>query len=341
MVRTNSDCAIVRIRDVARVELGAESYDTQSRFNGLPSATLVVYQAPNANALAVAQTIRTELTRISASFPEDLAYRVVFDNTSFVIETIREIMIALLITFVLVVLVTYLFLQDWRATLIPTLTIPVSLIGSFAVLYLFGYSANTITLFGIILAISLVVDDAIVVVENVQRVMAEHDDITTAKAARRTMEQVTGPHVLDDQRPDIEPRAVRTHFATAGATLIRRVSRFQRRLDISRRWYLAGMIGASRRVGVTSFAFLTLLGGVYGLFRILPSGFIPSEDLGYMFVNVQLPNAASLQRTEAVLQEVVGVMRATPGVADIILPSSRPIPASPRSTPHSMVRGAN
>lgn len=326
----------------------------------------------------MAQTIRTELTRISASFPEDLAYRVVFDNTSFVIETIREIMIALLITFLLVVLVTYLFLQDWRATLIPTLTIPVSLIGSFAVLYLFGYSANTITLFGIILAISLVVDDAIVVVENVQRVMAEHDDITTAKAARRTMEQVTGPIVTTTlvlgalfvpiaflsgitgqlYRQFALTILVTITFSTINALtlspalcalILRRreppsfagFRGFNAALDISRRWYLAGMIGASRRVVVTSFAFLTLLGGVYGLFRILPSGFIPSEDLGYMFVNVQLPNAASLQRTEAVLQDVVGVMRATPGVADIILPSSRPIPASPRSTPHSMVRGAN
>ncbi|WNV12824.1 multidrug efflux RND transporter permease subunit [Tardiphaga sp. 709] len=355
VVRTNSDGAIVRIRDVARVELGAESYGTQSRFNGLPSATLVVYQAPDANALAVAQTIRAELTRISASFPEDLAYRVVFDNTSFVIETIREIMITLLITFLLVVLVTYIFLQDWRATLIPTLTIPVSLVGSFAVLYLFGYSANTITLFGIILAISLVVDDAIIVVENVQRVMAEHDDITTAEAARRTMKQVTGPIVtttlvlgalfvpiafLSGITGQLYQQfavtiLVTITFSTMNALtlspalcalILRRreppsfalFRGFNTALDVSRRWYIAGVIGASRRVVITSLAFLTLLGGVYGIFRILPSGFIPSEDLGYMFVNVQLPNAASLQRTETVLQEVVGVMRATPGVADII-----------------------
>jgi hydrophobe/amphiphile efflux-1 (HAE1) family protein len=355
VIRTNNDGAIVRLRDVARVELGAQTYDTESRFNGLPSATLVIYQAPDANALAVAQAIRAELKRISATFPEDLAYSVVFDTTDFVIETIREIMITLLITFILVVLVTYVFLQDWRATLIPTLTIPVSLVGSFAVLYLFGYSANTITLFGIILAISLVVDDAIIVVENVQRVMAEHADISVTEAARRTMDQVSGPIVTTTlvlgalfvpiaflggitgqlYRQFAVTILVTITFSTINALtlspalcalLLRRQGpttfwlfrRFNNSLDVSRRWYLAGVKSIARRVAVFSIAFLALLGGVYGIFRALPGGFIPPEDLGYMFVNVQLPNAASLERTEGILQEVVTVMRATPGVVDTI-----------------------
>lgn len=355
VIRTNRDGAIVRLRDVARVELGAQSYDTESRFNGLPSATLVVYQAPDANALAVAQTIRSELQRISATFPEDLAYSVVFDTTSFVIETIREIMVTLLITFVLVVLVTYVFLQDWRATLIPTLTIPVSLVGSFAVLYLFGYSANTITLFGIILAISLVVDDAIIVVENVQRVMAEHDDVSVTEAARRTMYQVTGPIITTTlvlgalfvpiaflsgitgqlYRQFAVTILVTITFSTINALtlspalcalLLRRQKpasfwlfrSFNNSLDVSRHWYLNGVKGASRCVAMTSLAFLILLGGTYGIFRIIPNGFIPPEDLGYMFVNVQLPNAASLERTESVLQDVVRVMKSTPGVAETI-----------------------
>jgi hydrophobe/amphiphile efflux-1 (HAE1) family protein len=355
VLRTNNDGAIVRLRDVAHVELGAESYDTESRFNGLPSATLVIYQAPDANALAVARTIRAELTRISASLPDDIAYAVVFDNTSFVIETIREIMVTLLITFILVVLVTYVFLQDWRATLIPSLTIPVSLVGSFAVLYLLGYSANTITLFAIILAISLVVDDAIIVVENIQRVLAEHENISVTEAAHRTMAQVTGPIVTTTlvlgalfvpiaflggitgqlYRQFAVTILVTITFSTINAltlspalcalllrrrepTTFRLFRRFNGALDTSRKLYLTVVRSASRRIALTLFLFVALLGGVYGIFRALPTGFIPSEDLGYMFVNVQLPNAAALERTEAVLQDVVGVLKATAGVADVI-----------------------
>lgn len=194
IVRTNTEGALVRLRDVARVELGAQSYDTASTFNGQPSATVVVYQSAEANALAVSRAVLSELDRLSRQFPEDVAYAIVFDTTAFITETIKEIAITLAITFALVVAVTYFFLQDWRATVIPTLTIPVSLIGGFAVLYLLDYSANTITLFAVILAISLVVDDAIIVVENVKRLMAE-ERLNVHDATRRTMSQVTGPIV--------------------------------------------------------------------------------------------------------------------------------------------------
>ncbi len=176
------------------MELGAQSYDTASTFNGQPSATVVVYQSAEANALAVSRAVLSELDRLSRQFPEGLAYAIVFDTTAFITETIKEIAITLAITFALVVAVTYFFLQDWRATVIPTLTIPVSLIGGFAVLYLLDYSANTITLFAVILAISLVVDDAIIVVENVKRLMAE-ERLNVHDATRRTMSQVTGPIV--------------------------------------------------------------------------------------------------------------------------------------------------
>lgn len=192
VVRTNSDGAIVRLRDVARVELGAQSYDTVSTFNGRPSATIVLYQSADANALSVSQAARAELERLQQQFPEDIAYTLVFDTTSFLNATIQEIIITLAITFVLVVAVVYVFLQDWRATILPTLTIPVSLIGAFTVLYFIGYSANTITLFAMVLAISLVVDDAIIVAENAQRVMQE-EGLSITDATLRTMEQVTGP----------------------------------------------------------------------------------------------------------------------------------------------------
>lgn len=354
IVRTNSDGAIVRLRDVARVELGAQSYDTRSRFNGQPSATLVLYQSPNANALAVSTATRTELERLAQQFPDDLAYTVVFDTTLFVTETMREIAITLAITFVLVVVVTYVFLQDWRATLIPTLTIPVSLIGGFAILYALGYSANTITLFAIVLAISLVVDDAIIVVENVQRVMKE-DGIAIVDATRRSMEQVTGPIIVTTlvlgalfvpigfiagitgqlYRQFAVTILVTIVLSTINAltlspalcALLLRAPRenpsrpfrvFNQALDASRTWYVTLVERLGRRLILASIVVLAVFGGIYGLFRTLPTGFIPSEDLGYLFVNVQLPNAASLERTDAVLSDVVGVLRETPGVANAI-----------------------
>ncbi|NYZ16465.1 hydrophobe/amphiphile efflux-1 family RND transporter, partial [Azospirillum sp. RWY-5-1] len=173
IVRATEDGGVVRLSDVADVELGAQSYDAASELNGNPSATLAIYQSPDANALDVAESVRAELARLSSQFPDGLEHDVVFDTTRVVVATIEEIVLTLGITFVLVVGVTYLFLQDLRSTLIPTLAIPVSLVATFAVLLALGYSANTITLFALVLAIGLVVDDAIVVVENVHRVMEE------------------------------------------------------------------------------------------------------------------------------------------------------------------------
>ncbi|MFC5066543.1 efflux RND transporter permease subunit [Flaviflagellibacter deserti] len=354
IVRTNPNGAIVRVRDVARVELGAQTYDTRTRFNGQPSAAVVVYQSPDANALAVSTAIKTELERLVSQFPDDLAYAIVFDTTSFVTEAIREVFVTLLITFILVVLVTYAFLQDWRATLIPALTIPVSLIGGFAVLYALGYSANTITLFAIILAISLVVDDAIIVVENVQRMLKEDPSIAVAEATRRTMLQVTGPIVATTlvlaalfvpigfvagitgelYRQFAVTILVTIAFSTINALtlspalcalILRRhetsfawFRAFNLSLEKSRGWYLRLLDWLARRLILSSLVLVLVFAGVFGLFRLLPTGFIPSEDLGYFFVNVQLPNAASLERTDAVLDDVVGILRQTPGIADSI-----------------------
>jgi hydrophobe/amphiphile efflux-1 (HAE1) family protein len=354
VLRTNPNGAIVRIRDVARVELGAQSYDTASKFNGQPSATVVVYQSPEANALAVSNAVRAEIERLSGQFPADVAYTVVFDTTAFVTETIREIVMTLLITFALVVFVTYLFLQDWRATLIPTLTIPVSLIGGFAVLYLIGYSANTITLFALVLAIGLVVDDAIIVVENVQRVM-EDEGVPAREATRRAMRQITGPVIASTlvlaavfvpvgflagitgqlYRQFAVTITVTVLFSAVNAltlspalcALILRPPResrflpfrvFNRVLDASRNGYLSLLKRFARRLALAAVFLLAALGGIYGFFRVLPTGFIPPEDQGYLFVNVQLPNAASLERTEGVLADVVSVVRNTPGVANAI-----------------------
>ena len=354
IVRSNRDGGIVRLRDVARVELGAQSYDTASTLNGRPSATLVVYQSSDANALAVSNAVLAELESLSTQFPDDVAYTLVFDTTSFVRETIREIFETLAITFALVVVVVFAFLQDWRATIIPTLTIPVSLIGGFAVLYVLGYSANTITLFAVILAISLVVDDAIIVVENVQRLMIEQAmDIRTATLT--TMQQVTGPIVATTlvlaalfipvaflagitgelYRQFAVTILVTIVFSTINAltlspalcVLILRPAperktgifgKLNSGLDASRRFYLRLFTIFARRLALAGVLFAVIVGGVYGFYRILPTGFVPAEDQGYMFMNVQLPNAASLERTQRTINEVSSLLQRTPGIANTI-----------------------
>ena len=354
IIRTNKDGAIVHLRDVARIELGAQSYDTASTLNGRPSATVVVYQSTDANALAVSNAVLGELHTLSKEFPDDLAYTVVFDTTAFVRQTIHEIFVTLAITFVLVVAVVFFFLQDWRATIIPTLTIPVSLIGGFAVLYLMGYSANTITLFAMILAISLVVDDAIIVVENVQRIMSEMS-VDVREATLRTMSQVTGPIVATTlvlaalfvpvaflagitgelYRQFAVTILITITFSTINALtlspalcvlILRPVQesrsklfgRINRGLDASRRFYVSLLAVFARRIAL-SLLFLTItVVGVYGLYRILPVGFVPAEDQGYLFMNVQLPDSASLERTQETVATVTTVLQRTPGIANTI-----------------------
>ncbi|CCD91573.1 multidrug efflux system protein [Bradyrhizobium sp. ORS 375] len=356
VLRTNPNGAVVRISDVANVELGAQSYDAESKLNGQPSATIIVYQAPDANALSVSREVHAELDRLAARFPSDLRYTIVFDTTRFVTATAEELGMTLGITFVLVVLVTYIFLQEFRATLIPTLTVPVSLIGTFAILYVAGYSANTVTMFALILAIGLVVDDAIVVVENVQRVMEEQPDISAPDAARLSMRQVTGPIIATT----LVLAAVFVPVAFLGgvtgqlyrqfavtitvAVLLSAVSALTltpalaslllrppstRRKIAPLRWFAAGLdrgrrayVGAAgwfgRHLIVLLIAFLLTGAALFGLFRLLPTGFLPSEDQGYFFVNVQLPDAAAFPRTQAVMEDVRATLQNTPGVADVI-----------------------
>ncbi|CAO3460479.1 RND efflux system, inner membrane transporter [Azospirillum argentinense] len=354
IVRTNPNGGVVRLGDIGRVELGAQSYGSTAKLDGDPAATLVVYQSPDANALDVAKAVRAELDRLSGRFPEGLDYAVVFDTTSFVSATIEEIVLTLGITFLLVVVVIYVFLQDWRATMIPTLAIPVSIIGVFAVLLVLGYSANTITLFALVLAIGLVVDDAIVVVENVRRVMEEHPDQPAPSASRIAMEQVTGAIVASTLvlaavfvpvafLPGITGQLYRqfavtitTAFLISGMVSLtltpalcglllrpptrpwRPLAAFNRGLDGVRDRYggLVGWLSRKLVIGIAVFALLTA--GAFLLLRSLPTAFLPSEDQGYFFVNVQLPSAASLSRTEAVMTDVTERLRATPGVAHVI-----------------------
>ena len=192
VVRSSADGGIVRVNDIARVELGSQIYASSSSFNGKPTAAIGLYQAPGANALQVATDVRAQLEQLKSRFPDGVDAEVMYDSTLFVQASIAEIISTLAITAVIVLLVVYLFLQDLRATIVPALTIPVSLIGVFAVLLAAGFSANTISLFAVVLAIGLVVDDAIVVVENVQRLMLE-EGLARREATLKAMEQVTGP----------------------------------------------------------------------------------------------------------------------------------------------------
>lgn len=355
IIRTNADGAVVRVRDIGRVELGAQTYDVQAQLNGFPSAFVVIYQAPGANALNVARGVRAELDRLAQRFPDDLTYIATYDTTAFVSATIDEIIHTLWITFALVVLVVFLFLQDWRATLVPMLTIPVSLIGVFAVLLAAGFSANTISLFAIVLAITLVVDDSIVVVENVQRNLEQNPGMSAPEATRRAMAQITGPVIATTLvlaavfapvafLPGITGQLYRQFAVTIVASvllsginaltlspalcalLLRRPNQakrgplglFNRALDRARGGYGGGVSFLSRRLVISTILLLAAGGATFGVMRLLPTGFLPDEDQGYFFLNVQLPDAAALNRTQAVVDDVREMLAKTEGVENVV-----------------------
>ncbi len=353
IVRADEAGSVVRLGDIARVELGAQTYETISRLDGVPAATIAVYQQVGANALETARQVHAVLEAAAARFPKDLTYRVSYDATRFVEASIIEVLVTLATAVVLVVLVVYLFLQDWRATLVPTATIPVSLIGTIAVLSLLGFSINTITLFGLILAIGIVVDDAIVVIENVQRLLDEGR--APREATIETMRQVTGPIVATTLvllavfvpvafLPGITGQLYQQFAVTLSAAVV--LSSINA-LTLSpalcalllgrgrpRAWFLlrgferafsalAAAYGRAvavlvRRVTVVLFAFAGLMGATYLGFVTLPTSFLPQEDQGYFFVDVQLPDGAALPRTERVMARVLEIMAATDGIGGIV-----------------------
>jgi hydrophobe/amphiphile efflux-1 (HAE1) family protein len=354
VVRSNEEGGLVRLRDVARVELAARDYSTQSILNGRPAASMAVYRATGANALDTMKAVRTELERLAEEMPEDVAYQIILDTTRYVSAAIREIQFTLVLTFCLVLLVNYVFLQDWRATLVPTATIPVSLIGTFAVLLALGYNANTISLFALIMAIGLVVDDSIVVVENVYRVMDE-EGLPPKEAAIRSMEQVTGPIIATTLvllaifvpvafMPGITGQLYKQFAVTICtsvlistlcaltlspalcATLLRpyRTVRrgpfawFNKALDVARRGYVAGSGLFIRKAVLGFLLFAAVLGGTGLLFKTRPTSFLPEEDQGFFFVNTQLPEGASLGRTSAVMERITAEMGSLDGVKDVI-----------------------
>ena len=354
VIRTNPQGGILRLRDVARVELGAHSYASKSIFDGSPAVNMAIYRTSGANALETMKRIESELKRLSHRFPKSMEYRLSYDTTRYVQAAIQEIVLMLLITFLLVVGVTYLFLQDWRATLIPALSIPVSLVGTFAVLLILGFSANTITLFALILAIGLVVDDAIVVVENVQRVM-EEEGLSPRAASLKAMEQVTNPIISTTLVmlavfvpvgfiPGITGQLYRQFAVTLStsvllsssvaltlspalcATLLKPhqpvkrgpLAWFSSLLGLFRNAYVETAAWLIRRKWLVFLLFLVIFGGAWFMFNNRPASFLPNEDQGVFFINAQLPDASSLARTNQVMQQVSTLLKETPGVSHVI-----------------------
>ncbi|MGP0070959.1 MAG: efflux RND transporter permease subunit [Bryobacteraceae bacterium] len=352
VVRETPETGIVRVRDVARVELGAQDYSVEGHLNGKPSAVIAVYQLPGSNAVATAAAVRKMMTESKTRFPDDIDYVVPVDTTRAVSAGMKEIVETLVIALVLVIAVVYLFLQGWRATLIPLLAVPVSLVGTFLVFPLFGFSINTLSLFGLVLAIGLVVDDAIVVVESVERHI--EDGLAPKQAALKAMEEISGPvigialvlsavFVPTAFIPGITGKLYQQFAVTIAISVI--LSAFN---ALSLSPALAALIlkpkveskgllarffawfnrmfghateGYVRLSGVLirkSVVALILLAGCgvasYFISDKLPTSFVPDEDQGYFYLNIQLPNAASLQRTEQVTAKVEDIVAKIPGV---------------------------
>jgi HAE1 family hydrophobic/amphiphilic exporter-1 len=352
VVRADPDGSIVRLKDVSRIEMGAQVYNINGRLNGKPAANIAVYQLPGSNAIATANGARKVMEEAKGRFPSDLDYALGLDTTRAITEGINEIVKTLFIAMFLVIIVVFIFLQGWRPTLIPTLAVPVSLIGTFAVFPLLGFSINTLSLFGLVLAIGLVVDDAIVVVEAVERHIEE--GLSPKEAALKAMQEVSGPvmaiaivlsavFVPTVFIPGITGRLYQQFAATIAISVLisafnalslspalaalllkpRKEARgplgaffglFNRVFGRATKGYV-GLCGTLIRKSVLSLLFLagiTILAAWLG--KGIPTGFLPEEDQGYMYVNVSLPDAASLQRTDEACRKVEEILRRTPGV---------------------------
>ena len=354
IVKTGQAGEFVRIRDVARVELGAQDYSWYVQLGGAPSVAIAVYQLPGSNALAVAQGVRDAVAELEQSFPEGLEAVIAYDSTEYIEASIDEVIGTLIIAILLVIFSVFIFLQDWRTTVIPSVTIPVSLIGTFFVMKLFGMSINNLTLFGLVLAIGIVVDDAIVVVENTMRLIDE-EGMETKAATAKAMEEVGGAIVATTLvllavfvptalMPGLTGRlyqqfaitiSIATVFSSINALTLspalagmllrpspekrgRFFSKFNDLFEVTTEKYMTAVSGLVRRTGLVLLGFAGLMVAMFLSFRMVPAGFIPDEDQGYFFVNVELPDGASMQRTEAVLDRVNRALENTPGVANYI-----------------------
>ena len=354
VLRANPDGSVIRIKDVARVEMSARSQERYGRFNGAPAAAIGIYQTPGSNAVEVARKVRETLNTLEKRFPNDLAYTVFWDATVFVTATINEVIRTLGIAIILVAVVVFLFLGRWRTTLIPLVAVPVSIVGTFAVLLLIGYSANTVSLLALVLAIGIVVDDAIVVVENVERVMEENPELPVPDACKKAMAEITGPilaitlvllsvFVPVAFIPGISGQLFRQFaVAVSVAMLISAVNALTlspalcavllkhgqktsgpmryvlRAIDRARDGYVA-VVRRLVRVAIVGVAIVvgTLAASAW-LFSRTPQSFLPEEDQGAIFATLRLPEGVSLNRTEAVVKQVEDIARPIPGVEGVL-----------------------
>jgi len=355
IITTGADGRTLRVKDVAEVELGAKDYTLSSTFNRNPSTSIAIYQLPGANAMDTARYVRDTMQQLSAasSWPEGLEYAIPFDTTRFVEASINEVYSTLMVAAILVILVIYIFLQDWRATIIPVAAIPVSLIGTFAIMAGIGFSINMLSLFGIVLAIGIVVDDAIVVVENTTRHLEA--GLKPKEAAVKAMEEITGPVIATTLvllavfvptafMAGITGQLYRQFALTISAAVIistinaltlspalcgivLRKPQPREKQFIFFRWFnnafdtvTSGYTFTIRQfvrvVSVVMVVYLGLVATTGWSLGLLPTGFVPTEDQGYAFVNVQLPDAASKQRTEEVMRKLDDIYAETPGIHD-------------------------
>jgi len=354
VLRANPDGSVLRIKDVARVEIGAQNSDSESRIDGNPGVPMGIYLAPGANAVTTAKAVQATLAKLSERFPPGLTYLVQYDSTTFVSDTIREVIKTLSEAFVLVVIVVFLFLGNLRATIIPAVAVPVSLIGTFAVLLALGYTANTVSLLAMVLAIGIVVDDAIVVVENVERVMEEEPELSPADATKKAMAQITAPIIAISLVllsvfvpiafiPGISGTLFRQFAVTISAAMMisalnaltlspalcavflrhggpRRgiMGRILGGIDWVRDRYAGGVQRLLRVAVLSLVAVLVFAGAIFGVSRITPTGFLPEEDQGAFFISVQLPDGASVARTGEVTKQVEAILTKNPAVDHVL-----------------------
>jgi len=354
IVKTGESGQLVRLKDVARVELGAQTYAWYAQLDGAPTIAMGIYQLPGSNALGVAQGIKEAMDELAERFPQGMEWSIPYDATRYIEASIAEVISSLVIAILLVIFTVYIFMQDFRATVIPAVTIPVSLIGTFAVMLALGQSINNLTLFGLILAIGIVVDDAIVVVENATRLI-DDEGMSPKEATAQAMTEIGGAIVATTlvllavfaptmvmpgltgrlYRPFAITISVATIFSSINALtlspalcgmLLRGTpkkqgwffTKFNQVFDRTTKGYTGVVRIALRRIAFMMILFVGVLVAMGFGFTKLPMGFLPSEDEGYFFINAQLPNAATLDRTEKVMDRVNEIMMATPGVQNVL-----------------------
>lgn len=354
ILRANKDGTSLRLKDVATVELGSQTYEFSGNYNGKPAVPIGVYLSPGANAVATAQAVEKRMQELAANFPPDLdmEYKVAYDTTLFVKASIKEVIHTLIEAMILVFLVVYLFLKDWRATLIPCLAVPVSIIGAFAGMKLFGFSINTLTLFGLVLAIGMVVDDAIVVIENVERIMDE-DDLPVKEATIKAMDEVSGPVVaivlvlcsvfvpvafmggLTGVMYQQFAITIAVSVVISGlvaltltpalcALLLKKQEKptsgffykFDQFFGKLTKKYGTWVAYFIRRLSVSAVVVALFFLAAWGMFKIVPSSLLPDEDQGMIMVSTQLDPASSLASSDKVAGELEKLILAQPSVSD-------------------------